>query len=138
MLMTCSLTTQIKTLKSELGEQKEVVGNLSALSTASQVSVVTGGVSELVLLASLMWVLVAVVGVWGGEGGGVREGEVVDEVLLGDVMGIQQVVVVNLQSQAASKRRWKVPVESGEHLVSVLLVPFTVPLQRSVQLILCG
>ena len=72
------------------------------------------------------------VGVWGGEGGGVREGEVVEEVtkvLLGDVSGIQQVVVVNLQSQAASKRRWKVPVESGEHLVSVLLVPFTVQLQ---------
>ena len=62
----------------------------------------------------------------------------VTKVLLGDVLGIQQVVVVNLQSQAASKRRWKVPIGSGEHLVSVLLVPFTVPLQRSVQFILCG
>ena len=50
--------------------------------------------NSIVLLARLMWVLVAVVGV--------REGEEVTKVLLGDVSGIQQVVVVNLQGQAAS------------------------------------
>ena len=62
-----SLTTQIKTLKSELGELKEVVGNLSALSTASQVSAVTGGVSEFHCFTSQ-----SDVGVGGGMG---RRGE---------------------------------------------------------------
>ena len=57
---------QIKTLKSE---QKEVVGNLSTLSTASQVSAVYGGVSELHCFTSQ-----SDVGVGGCGGGMGRRG----------------------------------------------------------------
>ena len=105
-----SLTTQIKTLKSELGEIKEVVGNLSALSTASQVSDVTGGVSELHCFTSQSDVGVG--GRGGGSYGAEREGgfererwyiEEVTKVLLGDVSGIQQVVVVDRSDSGTPK-----------------------------------
>ena len=67
----------------------------------------------------------------------VLEGEEVTKVLLGDVSGIQQVVVVNLQGQATS-------VEGACRVCGTFSVCTTgtihsaiVPLQRSVQLILC-
>ena len=92
-----SLTTQIKTLKSELGELKEVVGNLSALSTASQVSAVTGGVSELHCFTSQ-----SDVGV-GGRGGGMgRRGR-----------GGSRGRGGRGSNQGASRRRFGHPTSSG-------------------------
>ena len=47
------------------------------------------------------------------------------EGLLGDLL-VFQAEVAGLLRQATTKKKWKVPVESGVLLVSVLLVPFKV------------